>query len=186
MDISWCVFVQWHGLKKNEVCSCLRGNFLGQINDLEDSWPNFKCVWIHMLAYLTLETFPIKWTDILVRLRNRLLLLLTQNPTLKALEMNETDWSFTFASNNQRIIFVLICAPADSALNMILRFIDVLRSLHFHGLSKLLLVEFLFGHLLLVTSEVFYPKSYSTEFDGIKLLNFIVILSVFVLERSCN
>ena len=139
-----------------------------------------------MLANFALETFPIKGTDILVSLRNWLFLFLAKNPTLKALEMNETDGSLALTSDNQRIVLILICAPADSALNVILRFINVLRSLYFHGLSELLLVKFFFRHLLLVAPEVLDSESHSSEFDGIKLLNFVVILSVFVLKRSCN
>ena len=111
-------------------------------------------------------------------------MLLSKHPTLEALEVNQANRTFTFAGKNQRIgIFVFFVTPADSTLNVFFVFInDILRTAHVHGLPELLLVKFFFGHLLLVASEVLDSESHSTQLNGVKLLDFVIVLAVFVFQ----
>jgi hypothetical protein len=187
VDVSGRVLVQRHGLEKDVVGRGGLGNFLSQIDNFEDSGSDLESVWVHMFANFTFESLPVEGTNVLGRLGDRLFLLLSQNPTLKALEMNKTHRSLAFTSKNQRIFFFFLCSPANSALNVIFRFIDDIGdSLDLHGLSQLLLVEFLVRHVLLFAPEVLDPKPHSSKLNSIKFLNFVVILSSFILERSRN
>lgn len=63
---------------------------------------------------------------------------------------------------------------------------DVARTLDLHGLLELLLIELILGHLLLVAPEVLNSESDSTQLDGVELLDFVIVLAVFVLKRSCH
>ena len=62
---------------------------------------------------------------------------LSEDPTLKALEMNETDSSSAFACNNKWILLVIFVAPADSTLDVVhtFSFDDILATFNLHGLS---------------------------------------------------
>ena len=114
-------------------------------------------------------------------------MLLSENPTFEALEMNKTYRPLTFASDNQWILRILIRTPTDSALNVILVFVDdVSGSLNFKGFSQFLVVEFRVTHLLLITPKVFNSKPDSAQFNGIEFLYFVIVFTVFVFEGSCN
>ena len=97
MDVTRSVLVKWHGLKQDVVSSTNLLNFLGQINNLENSLFDFEGVGIHVLADLTFESLPVERSDVLGGLIDRLLLLLGENPTLETLEMNESNRTFAFA-----------------------------------------------------------------------------------------
>lgn len=97
-----------------------------------------------MLADLTLESLPVERSHILVLGTWRLLLLLSENPGLEALEMDESHGSSALAGDNQRVGLIILVAPTDSALNLVLgSVIDILSALYFHGFSQLLVVELL-------------------------------------------
>jgi len=97
-----------------------------------------------LLTYFALESFPVETPHVLVLGTWWLLLLLGEHPRLKALEMDETDGSSALASDNQRVGLVVLVAPADTALDLVLRgVIDVLGTFDLHGFTKLLLVELL-------------------------------------------
>jgi hypothetical protein len=59
MDIPGVVLVQRHRLEKNVVV-VHRSCYVSQINNLVNVSIDFECVWIHLLADLTLKSFPIK------------------------------------------------------------------------------------------------------------------------------
>jgi len=88
MDVPGGIFVQRHRFKKNVVVFCLRRHFLGQIDDLVDYCSNFKRVGVHSFAYFALELLPVERSDIWV-LRRIFFCFLSQNPTFKALEVNQ-------------------------------------------------------------------------------------------------
>jgi hypothetical protein len=121
-------------------------------------------------------------------LRNWLFLFLSENPTLKALEVDKSYRSLALASQDKRVIyFVLLITPTDSALNVLWGFIvNVLQSLHPHSLFQFLLVKFILRHLLLITSEVLHSEPDSSQFNGIKFLNLVVVFAVFIFEGSGN
>ena len=99
--------------------------------------------------------------------------------------MDKTYWTFAFASNNEWIGFIIFVTPADSALYLILTSIfNVFGALHFHGLSQFLLIQLMLWKVNLVASEVFNSEPYSTQFNGIKLLDFVIIFSLLILEWS--
>ena len=134
MDVSGRVLVEWHGLEQDVVGSTHFLDFLSQIDDLEDSLLDFESVGIHVLADLAFKSLPVERPYILGRLVDGLFLLLSQNPTFEALEVDKSDGSFAFACQNKWVgVFVLFIAPTDSALNVIFWFSNVIGSLHLHS-----------------------------------------------------
>jgi len=58
--------------------------------------------------------------------------------------MDETDGSSALASDNQGVGLIIFIAPADTALNLVLRgVVNVLCTLDLHSFTKLLLIELL-------------------------------------------
>jgi len=144
MDIPRSILVQRHGFEKNVVARSLRRNFIGLINNLVDNWSNLKGVGVHLLTDFALESLPVKTPHILVLGTWWLLLLLGEDPRLEALEMDETDGSSALASDNQGVGLIIFIAPADTALNLVLRgVVNVLCTLDLHSFTKLLLIELL-------------------------------------------
>ena len=181
MNVSGGVLVEWHGLQQNVVVIGLRSDFVCEINNLEDYLSDFKSVRIHLFADFAFESLPVKGSDILVGLSQRLFLLLSKHPTLEALEVNQSYGTLTFACQDQWVGGVFLVTPADSALDVVFALVDIMDALDFHGFSELLLVQFFFRHLLMVASEVLNSESYSTQLNGVKLLNFVIVLAVFIL-----
>jgi len=183
MDIPRSILVQRHGFEKNVVTRSLRRNFIGLIDNLVDNWSNLECVWVHLLTDFALESLPVETPHVLVLGTWWLLLLLSEHPRLEALEMDKTDGSSALASDNQGVGLVVLVAPADTALDLVLRgVIDVLGTLDLHGFTKLLLVELLLRHMNIVTSEVLHSESNTTKLDGIEFFDFIVILAILVFQ----
>ena len=58
---------------------------------------------------------------------------------------------------------------------------DISRGLDRLGFLDLLVIELTLGQVHLLASEVFDSEAYSTKFDGIKLLNFVVKFALRVL-----
>jgi hypothetical protein len=102
MDVSGGVFMQWHTLEKNVVIVCTLGN-LAEVNNLVDNFLYFEGVWVHLLADFTFEALPIKRPNVHIHQTWLFFLLLSQHPILKALEVDQTDCTFAFARQNQRI-----------------------------------------------------------------------------------
>lgn len=98
--------------------------------------------------------------------------------------MDKTNRSFASACNNERVVRVVLVAPADTALDLIAILSDVSSSSHFHSFNQLLLVKLIFRHLELITSEIFYSKPHSTKLNGVKFLDLVVIFTALVLQRS--
>ena len=117
-----------------------------KINNLIDLHADFERVWVHLLADFTLESLPVIGADVLVSGTWTFELLLCENPVLKALEVNDTNRSLTLAGNDKGVLVIVFCTPANSALDLIFAFIDVLDSFDFHGLSELLIVQFILRH----------------------------------------
>ena len=106
------------------------------IDDFVDCLINFESVWIHLLANFTFESLPVERPNVLILSTWWFLLLLSKDPTLQALEMDQTNGSFAFACNDERIRRIIFISPADSALDLIhLAFLNILTSFDFHGLS---------------------------------------------------
>ena len=144
MDIPRSILVQRHGFEKNVVARSLRRNFICLIDNLVDNWSNLKSVRVHLLTDFALESLPVKTPHILVLGTWWLLLLLGEDPRLEALEMDETDGSSALASDNQGVGLIIFIAPADTALNLVLRgVVNVLCTLDLHSFTKLLLIELL-------------------------------------------
>lgn len=96
--------------------------------------------------------------------------------------MDETDRASALASDNEGIGFVVLITPTDSALNLILTcIINIFCSFYFHSFSQFLLIQFFFGHVNCITSEVLYSESDTTQLNGVKFFNLVVILAILVL-----
>lgn len=157
------------------------------IDNFVDCWTNFESVWIHLLANFTFESLPVKRPDILVLSAWWFFLFLSEDPTLQTLEVNETDGTLAFACNDEWVLLVIFVAPADSALDLVhILFFYIFGSSDFHGLSQFLLVQLLLRHAHLVTFEIFYSKSHSTELDGVELLDLVIVLPRFIFEGPSN
>jgi len=101
--------------------------------------------------------------------------------------MDETDWTFAFACNNQRIAIIIIITPADSALDLVWTQVwHILGACDLKSFTELLLIQLFSGKLKIVAFEIFNSKSYSTKFDSVKLLDFVIVFSLFIFERSSN
>ena len=101
--------------------------------------------------------------------------------------MDKTHWTFAFTGQNQRIGAVIFITPTDSALNLILTgILNIFGTFDFHSLFQFLLIKFSIWKMQFVASVIFNSKSNSSQLDGIEFLNFIVVLSLFVFERSGN
>lgn len=187
MDIPRGILVQRHGLEQDVVTRRLSGDLVSLINNLVDGWSHLEGVWIHLLADLALESLPVERSHILVMGTRGLLLLLSENPGLQALEMDETDGASALACDNQRVGGVVLITPADSALDLILgSVVDVLGTFDLHGLSELLLIKFFFRHVNVVAPEVLDSESNTTKLNCVEFFDFVVIFTVFILQRSGN
>ena len=156
---------------------------LRQVDDLVDRPLNFESVWVHMLADFTFETLPVKRAYVLVLGIWWFFLFLSQHPVLQTLEMDETDGTFTLASNNQWIRGVLLRTPANSALNILLILgAEVLDTLDLLSFFEFLVVELSLAHHNLIALEIFDSESDSTKFDSVKFLNLIIVLSGFIFQ----
>ena len=142
MDVSWGILIKWHWLKKNVVAICLSCDFIGLIYNFVDGFVNFESVRIHLLANLAFKSFPVERSNVLVLSTWWFFLFLSEDPTLQALEMNETNSSFAFACYDKRVLLIIFVAPADSALNLVHIFVlhDIFYSSYLHGLSQFLVV----------------------------------------------
>lgn len=187
VDIPRGILVQWHRLKKNVVSGGLCGNLISLINNLVNCWSDLKGVRVHLLADLALESLPVERPHILVLGTWWFLLLLSENPRLQALEVDQTDGTSALASDNQGIGLVVFVTPADTALDLVLRsVVNILGSFDLHGFTKLLLVKLFFRHMNVVAPEVLNSESNTTKLDGVEFFDFVVILAIFVLQRSGN
>ena len=113
-------------------------------------------------------------------------MLLGEHPTLEALEVDKSYRAFALAGNNERVLGSFFRTPTDSTLDVLQRLVNVLRGADWMCFPKFLLVELLFRHLLLVAAVVLDSESDSSQFNGVKFLNFVVIFAVFIFEGSCN
>jgi hypothetical protein len=187
MDIPRSILIQRHGFKKNVVTRSLRRNFISLINNLVDNRSDLESVWVHLLADFALESLPVETPDVLVLSTWWLLLLLSENPRLEALEMDKTHRSSALACDNQWVGLIVLVAPADTALDLILRsVVDVLGTFHLHSFTELLLVQFLFRHVDVVASEVLHSESNTTKLDGIEFFDFVVIFAILVFQGSSD
>ena len=107
-----------------------------------------------MLADLTFKSLPVEGPDIHILGGEGFLLLLSKHPVLQALEMDESYRAFALACHDERVLRGFFRTPADSALDVFLRLVDVLGTLHTVSFSQLLLIELLLSHLLLVLSLI--------------------------------
>lgn len=186
MDISRVIFVQRHGLEQNIVTLGLRRDIINELQVLVNTVFDLECVWIHLLANFTLEFLPVPRSYIKVLGTWWLLLFLSQNPVSQTFKMDETDRTLTFASDNQRVQFVIIIAPTYSTLNLVSCSIllNISESLNFKSLPELLLIQFGFRHMEFLATEVLYSESHTTKLDSIKLLDFIVVFAWLIFQRS--
>ena len=187
MDVSGSVFVEWHGLQENVVTVSLRCDFISLIDDFVDGLTNFESVWIHLLANFAFESLPVERPNVLILSTGWFFLLLSENPTLEAIEVDQTHSTLAFACNDKWIGRVILVSPADSALDVVHFTIDdVFGSFDLHGLSQFLVVQLFLRHLHVVAPEIFDSESDSSELDGVELLDLVVILPRLVLERPRN
>lgn len=186
MNVSGGILVEGHGLQEDVVILSLRGDLVDKIDNLVNGLPDFEGVWVHRFADFAFEFLPVERSDVGVS-GVGFLLLLGEHPTLEALEMDESNRSSAFASQNKWVLRVLFVTPANSALHLVgSGIIDVLGSSDLHSLSEFLLIKLALRHLETVASEVLDSESDSSQFDGVKLLDLVVVLAVLVLERSGN
>ena len=116
MNISWSVFIKRHRLKQNIIRVSAWCYFINQIYNFVNFLANFECIRIHLFADFALKSLPIERSDILVSCTRRLLLFLSKDPILQALEMNESYWTLAFTGNDKRICVIVFIAPAYSTL----------------------------------------------------------------------
>ena len=187
MDVSGSVLVERHGLQEDVVTVSLRCDFISLIDDFVDGLTNFESVWIHLLANFAFESLPVERPNVLVLSTRWLFLLLSENPTLQAIEVDKTHSTLAFACNDKGVGLVILVSPADSALDGVhFTLDDVFGSFDLHGLSEFLVVQLFLRHLHVVAPEILDSESDSPELDGIKLLDLVVILASLVLERPRN
>lgn len=179
MDISRVIFVQRHGLEQNIVTLGLSRDVVYELQVLVDTVFNLEGIWIHLLADFTLEFLPVPRSDVKVLGTWRLLLFLSQNPISKTFEVDEAYGTLTFASDNKRILLVIIVAPTYSTLNLVSSSIlcYIINTLDFKSLSQFLLIKFGFRHVEFFATEVLYSESNTTKLDSIKLLNFVIVFA---------
>jgi hypothetical protein len=141
----------------------MRSDFICRIYNFVDCLSNFECIWVHLFANLTLESLPIKWPNILVLGAWWFFLLLSNDPTFQALEMNESYSTFTLTSYDERIWRIIFVTPANSTLYIFRSFVFQIFSLsNFQGLSQFLMVQFFLWHLHEIAFEIFNSKSNSS------------------------
>ena len=186
MNVSWCIFVQWHWLKQNVVWRCCTCNLIDQINNFVDYLANLECVWVHLLADFTFKSLPVERSHVLICRTWRFFLLLCKNPRFEALEVDQTNRTFALTGNDQWVSGVIFVSPADTALDVFLWVFEIFSTFYFHSFSKFLLIQLVFRHVNFVASKVFNSKSYSSQLNGVKFLNFVIVLSWFVFQRSSN
>ena len=187
MDVSGSVLVEGHGLKEDVVTVSLRCDFISLIDDFVDGLTNFESVWIHLLANFAFESLPVERPNVLVLSTGWFFLLLSEDPTLQAVEVDQAHGTLAFACNDKGVGLVVLVAPADSALDGVHFAIDdVFGSFDLHGLSQFLVVQLLLRHLHVVAPEIFDSESDSSELDGVELLDLVVVLAGLVLERPRN
>lgn len=164
----------------------MRRDIINELQVLVNTVLNLESVRIHLLADFTLEFLPVPRADIKVLSAWWLLLFLSEDPISQALEVDKTNRTLTFASDDQRVLFVVIVAPTYSTLNLVSRCIsrNIIDTLNFKSLSKLLLVEFGFRHMEFFAAEVLDSESHTTKLDGIKLLDFVVVFARLVFQGS--
>ena len=187
MDVSGSVLVKGHGLQEDVVTVSLRCDFISLIDDFVDGLTNFESVWIHLLANFAFESLPVERPNVLVLCTGWFFLLLSEDPTLQAVEVDQAHSTLAFACNDKGVGLVVLVAPADSALDGVHFAIDdVFGSFDLHGLSQFLVVQLLLRHLHVVAPEIFDSESDSSELDGVELLDLVVVLAGLVLERPRN
>ena len=186
MDVSRSVLVKRHRFKQNVIVFHI--HLFWQVDDLVNRPTNLERVWIHMLADFALETLPVEWAHVLILSIWWFFLFLSKHPVFETLEMNETNGTSALAGDDKRIVLILFRAPTNSALDLIFCSLitKILHSFDLLSLFKFLIIELSFTHHDLVTFEVLDSEPYSTQFDGVKFLNFVVIFSSFILKRASN
>ena len=144
MDVSRSVLVEGHRLQEDVVGGGLRCNLINKVDNFIDGHANLESVGIHLLADLTLKTLPVEGSDVHVGGAGGLLLLLGEHPTLKTLEMDESDGTLALAGYNEWVMNVILVPPAYTTLHLVwASTLDVLHTCNFHGLPQLLVVELL-------------------------------------------
>ena len=115
----------------------MRRDIINELQVLVNTVLNLESVRIHLLADFTLEFLPVPRSDIEVLSTWWLLLFLSEDPISQTLEMDETNRTLTFASDDQRVLFVIIIAPTYSTLNLVSRSIsrNIIDALNFKSLS---------------------------------------------------
>lgn len=186
VNVPRSILVKWHRLEQNIVAS-VSGAF-GEIDNFINGSSDFEGIWVHLLADLAFETLPVEWTNVLVLSIWRLFLFLSENPVLKALKVDKTYSTNALASRDKRIVDVLLWAPANSALNVVFGtiFAKICDTFYLLGLLEFLFVQLTSSHLNLLTLKIFDSEAYPSEFDSIKLLNFVIIFSSFIFEGASN
>ena len=91
VHISRVVLVEGHGLEQNVVV-VVAIDMLGHVHNLIDGLLDLKSVWVHLLADLALKPLPVETAHIRQgTLLWHFLLLLSLQPVLQALEVNQAD-----------------------------------------------------------------------------------------------
>ena len=131
---------------------------------------------------------PVERAHVLILAVRWLFLFFSEHPVFQALEMDETYGTSALAGSDQWVLGVFLWTPADSALDLVFVTIiaNVLNSLDLLSLLEFLVVKFSLAHRDLVAFEVFNSEANPSEFNGVKFLNFIVILSSLIFKRTCN
>lgn len=176
------VLVQRHRLQQYVIVFDI--HLLRQVNDLVYRPADFESIWVHLFADFTFETLPVKRAYVLVLGIWWFFLFLSENPILETLEVDETDSTLALASDNERIVGVLLGTPANSALNLVLVAVvaEILNSLDFLSFFEFLVVKLTFTHRNLITLEVLHSKANSTQFNSVKFLNLVIVFSSFIFE----
>jgi len=76
MNVSGRILVERHRLKKDVVVVGLTSDFICKINNFVNYFLNLERVWVHLFADFAFEPLPVERSHVLVRLGQRLFLLL--------------------------------------------------------------------------------------------------------------
>lgn len=190
VDVARGVLVKGHGLK--EDVSAIRCR-LFDFNESEQIVSPFENVRVALLANLTLKFLPVVACHVLTILLHMSLGL---KPLLQTLEVDETHRATTLASEDKGIISGFFCTPAEPALKHLLgipnlkldtyerHLLEIFGCFNCMSLLEFLSEEFFGSEVHLFTAEVFYSEAHSSQFNSVKLLNFIVKLAFWILQRA--
>lgn len=124
-----------------------------------------------MFANFALELLPEIASDVFTKFLDRFLCL---NPVLKTEEMYESNRTFTFTCKYEWVLNCFFITPAESAISLF-ACSEISSCSYLDCLFKFLSINFVSSLCNFCAFEILNLEPYSTEFENIELLDFIVL-----------